>query len=88
METFLQEEATAKQSYNGSGIGIGDWVNYSLCLLNNDQNPVFGDHCLNLWAKIGDEEPDRPFHELFLNKKNKEKFISTSYVLRDYFSDD
>lgn len=88
VETFLQEEIAAKEKYTESKIAIGDWVNYTLCLLNNDNNPVLGDHCINLWVKIGDEEPDKPQQELFLHKKNKETFVSNSSVLRDYFNDE
>lgn len=87
VETFLQEEISAKEKYANKGIEIGDWLNYSLCLLNNDLNPVIGGQGLNLWIKIGDEEPDKPFQELFLRKKNKEKFTSCSSILQDYFTD-
>ncbi len=87
VETFLHEEATAKEKYTDHGIAVGDWVNYSLCLLNNDLNPIMGNQCINLWLKVGDEEPDKPFQELFLHKKNKEKFCSSSSILQDYFTD-
>jgi FKBP-type peptidyl-prolyl cis-trans isomerase (trigger factor) len=87
VETFLQEEINAKEKYANKGIEIGDWVNYSLCLLNNDLNPVIEDQAVNLWIKIGDEEPDKPFQELFVRKKNKEKFTSSSSILQDYFTD-
>ncbi len=87
VETFLQEEMSAKEKYAYDGIAVGDWVNYSLCLLNNDLNPVISDQCVNLWIKVGDEEPDKPFQELFLRKKNKEKFFSSSSILQDYFTD-
>ena len=88
VETFLQEEITAKENYKSHAIAVGDWVNYTLCLLNNDMNPVIGDQCVNLWLKIGDEEPDKPYHELFLHKKNKEQFCSNNSILRDYFTDE
>ncbi len=87
VETFLHEEISAKEKYSNDGIDVGDWVNYSLCLLNNDLNPVIGNQCINLWLRVGDEEPDKPFQELFLHKKNKEKFCSSSSILQDYFTD-
>ncbi len=87
VETFLHEEIGAKEKYSQDTIAVGDWVNYSLCLLNNDSNPVIGNHCVNLWLKVGDEEPDKPFQELFLRKKNKEKFCSNNAILQDYFTD-
>jgi len=41
VESFLQEEMSAKEKYTDTSIHIGDWINYSLTLLNNDNNPVF-----------------------------------------------
>lgn len=86
VDTFLQEEATAKEKYDvNHGISIGDWVNYHLSLLNEDMNPVLGIHKADLWIRIGDEEPDKPFQDLFIRKKNKESFISNNAMLQDYF---
>lgn len=86
VDTFLQEELTAKDAYNDSkGITVGDWVNYTLILLNQDMNPALDIHAANLWIKIGDEEPDKPFQELFLHKTNKTCFTSNNPILQDYF---
>lgn len=86
VDTFLQEEIAAKDAYNEkNGIGVGDWVNYTLTLLNQDMNPALDTHAANLWIKIGDEEPDKPFHELFLRKTNKTCFTSNNPILQDYF---
>lgn len=87
VETFLHEELTAKENYVDSSIKIGDWVNYSVSLLNNDSNPVFNGHAANLWVKIGDEEPDKPIQEVFINKKNGQQFVSSNRVLQDYFTE-
>ena len=48
-------------------------------------NPVLGIHKADLWIRIGDEEPDKPFQDLFIRKKNKETFISNNPMLQDYF---
>lgn len=87
VETFLQEELTAKQHYSHVHVNIGDWVNYKIILINSDSHPVFDGYTANLWIKIGDEEADKPFQELFLQKKVEEEFISTNPILQDYFSD-
>lgn len=86
VETFLQEEVTAKQKYVNH-IQIGDWINYTLTLLNDENNPVLDCQTINLWIRIGDEEPDKPFQELFLRKLNGEEFVSNHQVLHDYFVD-
>ena len=87
VETFLQEELAAKQNYSNDTITIGDWVNYTITILNTAHSPLFKDHCVNLWVKIGDEEPDKPFQELFVNKKNGQTFISNAPILQEYFVD-
>lgn len=87
VETFLHDEITAKEHYIDQSIKIGDWVNYSVRLLNNDLNPVFNGHAANLWVKIGDEEPDKPLQEVFLNKKNGQQFVSSNRILQDYFTE-
>lgn len=86
VETFLQEELSAKDAYDEKkGIGVGDWVNYTLTVLNQDMHPLLDTYAANLWIKIGDEEPDKPFHELFLHKTNKTCFTSSNPILQDYF---
>ncbi len=87
VESFLQEEIDAKEKYTDTSIRIGDWINYSLTLLNNDNNPVLDDQTANLWIRIGDEEPDKPFQEIFLRKANGEIFISNNAILQDYFAE-
>jgi FKBP-type peptidyl-prolyl cis-trans isomerase (trigger factor) len=88
VETFIQEELESKQKYTDSSIHIGDWVNYSLSLLNNDNNPVSDGQEANLWIKIGDEEPDKPFQEIFVRKLNGDVFIGNHRVLQNYFADE
>ncbi len=87
VESFLQEEIAAKQNYLDDSIRIGDWVNYQINILNNDKHPLLNGTAADLWIKIGDEEPDKPFQELFLRKKTGQDFISNAQVLQDFFSD-
>lgn len=87
VDTFLQEEAVAKDKYINQNIQIGDWVNYTLTLVNDNNDHVLNGHAATLWVKIGDEEPDKPMQELFLRKKNGEVFISDHMILQDYFTE-
>lgn len=87
VELFLHDEINEKEKYTDHSIKIGDWVNYSVRLLNNDSEPVFNGHVADLWVKIGDEEPDKPFQEIFLTKKNGQQFVSTNKALQDYFTE-
>jgi FKBP-type peptidyl-prolyl cis-trans isomerase (trigger factor) len=88
VESFIQEEIEAKQAYTDNGINIGDWINFSIALLNEDKNPILYGHTANFWFKLGDEEPDRPSQELFLHKKNGETFCTNHPIIQDYFSNE
>lgn len=87
VESFLQEEIAARENYTDPSIQVGDWVYYTLALLNNDGNPALNGHTGNFWIKIGDEEPDKPMQDLFLHKKNGQTFASNHRILQDYLSD-
>ena len=86
VESFLQEELSAKENSKET-IGIGDWVHYRLTLLNSDHDPIMNAEVPSLWLRIGDEEPDKPFQDLFCKKNQGEVFISNDGALQDYFMD-
>jgi len=88
VESFIQEEIESKQANTTPGVNIGDWINFSITLLNEDKHPILNGHTANFWFKIGDEEPDKPAHELFLHKKNGESFCTTHGIIQDYFSNE
>ena len=37
--------------------------------------------------RVGDEEPDKPFQELFVGKKKDNRFTANARILQEYFSD-
>lgn len=87
VESFLQEEQTAKEQYIDDRVAIGDWINYHITVLNTDKQPLLNNFTSKLWLKIGDEEPDRAYQELFLRKKKDDVFISSHEVLQNFFSE-
>ncbi len=87
VEAFLQEEQNAKEHYTDSQIAVGDWINYQVTVLNNDNQPILNGFKATLWLKIGDEEPDKAYHEVFLHKKKDALFVSSHEVLQNFFSD-
>lgn len=86
VETFIEEELKAREKHNDGTIAIGDWVNFTACPITKEGIPIFGDQKNSLWLKIGDEEVDRPFHELFLHKQKGYRFITDNEQLHECFS--
>ena len=85
LKLFYKKKLAAKEKYTNPTIRVGDWVNYTFALLNNDGNPALDAHAANLWVRIGDEEPDKPFQELFIRKKNGETFSSNNPIFPRLF---
>ena len=71
---------------SGDVIRIGDWVNFTLSLTDTNGNLLVGNYKADLWIKIGDEEADKPFHDVFIGKKIGDKFCSQHRCFQDYFS--
>lgn len=87
VECFLHDELTHKESYKQPTISIGDWVNFSIELIDSHEKPILHDYKTNVWLRIGDEEPDKPFQELFLGKKIGDTIITNARCIQDYFSE-
>jgi len=86
VKSFLEEEEKYQLMYqNENTIQIGDWVCFDAWILDIDQKSLFHHKKSELWLKIGDEEPDVTFHELFLNKKIDEIIITNNPSLQQYF---
>ena len=86
VENFLKEEESFKKKAPINIISIGDWVNFTVTLLNKKNESIFPFHKENLWIKIGSEEADIPFQNLFLNKLIGEQFITNDECIQEYFS--
>lgn len=84
--SFLREEEDLKKTYNSeSGIQIGDWICFKAWIVDKKGSPVFGQHTSPIWLKIGEEEPDVIFQQIFLSKKINDRFITDNSSLRNYF---
>lgn len=87
VENFLKEEEEASvKALNPNIIDIGDWIHFSVTLLNKNKEPMFEELQELLWLKIGYEEADAPFQTLFVGKKIGDSFITNHYSLQEYFS--
>jgi FKBP-type peptidyl-prolyl cis-trans isomerase (trigger factor) len=83
---FLKEERNNEEKYRDLSIQIGDWVNFSVSLIDSELKPVFDDLKETFWLKISSEETSISFQEVFINKKKGEKFYSDHLCFQDFFN--
>lgn len=86
VKSFLEEEEQKQLKFNQeNSIQINDWVNFETWIIDTSNKPLFHNKKSELWLKIGDEEPDLIFQELFLGKKVHDVIITDNNSLRQYF---
>ena len=54
-------------------------------IADENNKAIFGKHKENLWVKIGNEEADKEFQNLFVNKKLGALFYSQQDPIQEYF---
>jgi len=86
VEGFIKEERDLCKKHETSAIQVGDWVNFTLCLVDENNLPLLDDCTETLWIRIGDEEADVSMHDLFIHKKIGDVFVTQSKGLQEYFS--
>ena len=86
VENFLKEEIEIFKKTSSSSIAIGDWINFTVSLLNKNLEPLLHPITEELWLKIGGEEIDNSFQSLFLGKKVGDAFVTNHSALQEYFS--
>lgn len=86
VKTFLEEEESRQSHFeHQNSIQINDWVCFDTWLVDFNNKPLFHNKKSQLWLKIGDEEPDMIFQEIFLQKKVHDTLITKNHSLRHYF---
>lgn len=84
--TFLQEEEDLQKNHNpNKGIQVGDWVFFKAWLVDQNKNPIFNQNAAPVWLKIGDEEPDIEFQNIFVGKKIGDTILTTDLSIQRYF---
>ena len=88
VKSFLEEESKLEEAFkNQDTIQIEDWVCFDAWIVDTQKKSLFLNKKSNLWLKIGNEEPDVVFQEIFLGKKINDLFITDNPSLRHYFCD-
>jgi FKBP-type peptidyl-prolyl cis-trans isomerase (trigger factor) len=86
VKSFLEEEEGRQLIYQiENSIQVNDWVCFDTWIIDIDKKPLFHNKKSHLWLKIGDEEPDLIFQELFLNKRINDVIITDNQSLRQFF---
>jgi trigger factor len=85
VESFIKEEETNLEKARQAIVEVHDWVGFDVQLLNGENKPCFDSYKERLWLKIGAEEADLPFQELFVGKKIGDAFTTNHPYLQDFF---
>lgn len=87
VDSFIEEEKRQIQQMSDETIGIGDWVGFSVSLIDEDENPLLPSLHEAFWFKIGSDDTESSLRTLFVGKKNGDRFVTDHKVLQNYFSD-
>ncbi len=86
VKTFLEEEEGRQLIFQiENSIQVNDWVCFDTWIVDIDKKALFHNKKSHLWLKIGDEEPDLIFQELFLNKRIDDIILTDNQSLRQFF---
>jgi len=87
VNTFVKEEKEALERQTSETLSVGDWVCFSINLANRDEEPILAPHSARFWLKIGSEEADASFRDIFEGKHVGTSFFTTCQALQDYFGE-
>ena len=88
VELFIEEEEHNKEQLAKQHICIGDWVNFDIMLANEEGETLLDGYHENLWLKIGNEEADITYQELFLGKNIGDVIVTHNEGLQEYFNEE
>jgi FKBP-type peptidyl-prolyl cis-trans isomerase (trigger factor) len=86
---FIEEETAREVNYTQKDIvNPRDWIAFDITLMQDSLNsqPVIDMYKKRLWLKIGSDETNLAYQELFIGKHKGEKFYTNSRCLQDLMS--
>ena len=88
VELFMEQEQKNAQEHESdkTTIRFDDWVNFDVALADQDGSVLLNGCVENLWLRIGQEEADTTFSDLFVGKKIGETFVTNNEGLQEYFN--
>lgn len=86
VEAFVSEEQDRAHKYTNPVVQSGDWVGFTITIVDEHGESLLFGYQERLWFRIGEEEADGSLRELFLDKQVGNIFYTSSKELQDYFS--
>ncbi len=87
VEKFIHEELDKRKDHPDTDIiGLEDWVNFEISLLDAENNDLIPGYKSDLWVRLQTGEDDKDLHDLLLGKKIGDTFISKSIFLQECVS--
>lgn len=86
VESFIKDELNNLKKYQNCAIEVGDWVCFTIRLMDEESESFLGDYYETLWLKIGNEEADIQFQEVFVGKQKGDTFYSSEKCFQEYFT--
>lgn len=88
VDGFIQEEKSKGDLLVADKlITIGDWVNFDIAVVTNNNELLHDNFHQNFWLRLGDEEVESPLRGVFIGRSKGEEFVISNKGLQDYFSD-
>lgn len=86
VSSFLQEEEDLFKAHGHvQQIQVGDWVCLQTWVVDQKGKPISELNTVNVWLKIGNEEPDLNFQKMLVGKKINDTIITNDPSLQSYF---
>lgn len=82
VEFFVKEEQIDQPVHEN--ISRGDWVHFSITIIDKKENPLIKDFEQNFWFCLADEEIESGIQKLFLGKMCGDIFITTNPGFHEY----
>lgn len=87
VELFIREEGSLEQQAKiPHRSSIGDWICFSISVIDHESRQTIFDTATLIWLKIGREDTDREAQNLLCGKIIGDSFTTTSNFLQRYFS--
>lgn len=84
VEHFLEEEQERATKDAKEEIVAGDWIFFSMTLVDEDRNKLLPEHVDYAWIKLGDEIIDKEAYEVFSSKRVGDSFYSSNELFQEY----
>ena len=87
VDSFIEKEKKNLRNVEAELLEVGDWVGFNLAFVKEENTLLLNGFTQNFWFKIGPDETESPLRQVFIGRKEGERFHSDHLALQAYFSD-